>query len=89
MQAIDRAPRRPGDAWGGGGSGGGGGNPNAAAYRLTPLGVHLGRLPLDPRVGKMLLLAALTGCLHPILTVAAAPQLGCLVHDRRQSSPGR
>ena len=46
--------------------------PNAPALRLTPLGVHLGRLPVDPRIGKLLLLAALTECLHPILSVAAS-----------------
>ncbi|KAK9844162.1 hypothetical protein WJX81_006552 [Elliptochloris bilobata] len=39
---------------------------------LTPLGVHLAALPVDVRVGKMLVHAAILGCLDPILTVAAA-----------------
>ena len=38
---------------------------------LTPLGRHLSQLPVDPRVGKMLLLGAIFGCLSPILTIAA------------------
>lgn len=40
--------------------------------RLTPLGKHLAALPLHPRVGKMLLFAALFQCLDPVLTVAAS-----------------
>ena len=43
-----------------------------SSLKLTPLGVHLGRLPVDPRLGKMLLLASLLECLSPILSVAAA-----------------
>ncbi|SCV74256.1 BQ2448_6688 [Microbotryum intermedium] len=39
--------------------------------RLTPLGMHLAMLPLDLRLGKMLVLAAIFKCLDPILTVAA------------------
>ena len=39
---------------------------------LTRLGRHLGELPLHPRVGKMILYAALFGVLDPILTVACA-----------------
>ena len=39
---------------------------------LTPLGAHLARLPLEPRLGKMLVYACVLGCLPPILTVAAA-----------------
>ena len=49
-----------------------GGSPNAIALRLTPLGTHIAHLPLDARVAKMLLLAALCECLSPILSVAAA-----------------
>jgi ATP-dependent RNA helicase DHX57 len=40
-------------------------------YALTPLGHHLAALPLDPRVGKMLIYAALLRCLGPALTIAA------------------
>ncbi|GJP52070.1 hypothetical protein CLOM_g11175, partial [Closterium sp. NIES-68] len=38
---------------------------------LTPLGRHLTALPLEPRVGKMLVMAALLSCVNPLLTVAA------------------
>jgi len=38
---------------------------------LTPLGHHLARLPVDVRVGKIVVLGAVLGCLKPSLTVAA------------------
>lgn len=38
---------------------------------LTPLGEHLARLPVDVRVGKLLVYGALLGCLDPVLTIAA------------------
>eukprot|EP00850_Spirogloea_muscicola_P007664 SM000039S14494 [mRNA] locus=s39:452616:460352:- [translate_table: standard] len=38
---------------------------------LTPLGRHLCDLPVDPRIGKMLIIGAVFQCLSPILTVAA------------------
>lgn len=38
---------------------------------LTPLGVHLARLPLDPHLGKMLLYSVVFSCLDPVTTVAA------------------
>lgn len=38
---------------------------------LTPLGYHLGKLPLGPRMGKMLLMGAIFSCLDPVLSVAA------------------
>ncbi|KAK3239764.1 hypothetical protein CYMTET_50333 [Cymbomonas tetramitiformis] len=38
---------------------------------LTPLGHHLAALPVDPGVGKMILMAAIFGCLSPVLTIAA------------------
>ena len=38
---------------------------------LTPLGQHLAALPVDVRVGKMLLYGAVLGCLSPVLTIAA------------------
>ena len=40
--------------------------------RLTPLGRHLAQMPVDARIGKMLLFGALLGCLDPILTIAGA-----------------
>eukprot|EP00959_Pyramimonas_sp_CCMP1952_P128612 2689558-Pyramimonas_sp.AAC.1 len=38
---------------------------------LTALGHHLASLPVDARVGKMLIHAAVLGCLDPVLTIAA------------------
>ncbi|KAF0687011.1 Aste57867_21231 [Aphanomyces stellatus] len=38
---------------------------------MTPLGHHLAKLPLDVRLGKMLLFAAIFGCTRPIAVVAA------------------
>mmetsp|Transcript_6160 Transcript_6160/g.15693 ORF Transcript_6160/g.15693 Transcript_6160/m.15693 type:complete len:229 (-) Transcript_6160:346-1032(-) len=38
---------------------------------FTPLGHHLAALPVDPRVGKMIITAAALGCLSPALTIAA------------------
>ena len=38
-------------------------------------GAHLAQLPMDAKVGKLLLLAACLGCLAPALTIAA-----CLSH---------
>eukprot|EP01018_Ginkgo_biloba_P025644 Gb_33245 [translate_table: standard] len=39
---------------------------------LTSLGCHLSTLPLDPKVGKMLLMGVVFQCLSPALTIAAA-----------------
>ncbi|KAH9312616.1 hypothetical protein KI387_027651, partial [Taxus chinensis] len=38
---------------------------------LTSLGRHLSTLPLDPKVGKMLLMGVVFQCLSPTLTIAA------------------
>lgn len=43
-----------------------------ADEQLTPLGYHLSKLPMDVRLGKMLIFGALFHCLHPILTIAAS-----------------
>jgi ATP-dependent RNA helicase DHX57 len=43
---------------------------------LTPLGLHLLRMPCDPRLGKMLVFGAMLRCLDPVLTVAAAQAHG-------------
>jgi ATP-dependent RNA helicase DHX57 len=43
-----------------------------AAETLTPLGRHVAHMPVDARIGKMLLFGALLGCLDPILTIAAS-----------------
>ncbi|MDB5798014.1 MAG: hrpA [Paucimonas sp.] len=42
------------------------------ANDLTPLGRELGRLPLDPRVGRMILAARDHDCLSEVLVVASA-----------------
>ncbi|KAF8492710.1 P-loop containing nucleoside triphosphate hydrolase protein [Gautieria morchelliformis] len=39
--------------------------------KLTALGRHMALLPVDLRLGKMLVLAAIFGCLDPVLTIAA------------------
>ena len=39
---------------------------------LTALGYHLAHLPLDARLGKMLVLGAVLQCVDPVLTVCAA-----------------
>ncbi|XP_010279410.1 PREDICTED: DExH-box ATP-dependent RNA helicase DExH3 [Nelumbo nucifera] len=38
---------------------------------LTVLGRHLSMLPVEPKLGKMLILGAIFNCLNPILTVVA------------------
>ncbi|KAG6550205.1 hypothetical protein Mapa_008165 [Marchantia paleacea] len=43
-----------------------------AAENLTPLGHHLVRMPVDARVGKMLLFGCMLKCLDPVLTIASA-----------------
>ncbi len=40
--------------------------------KVTRLGRMLGKLPVDPRIGRILLEAAHTGCLREILVIAAA-----------------
>ncbi|HRW71279.1 MAG TPA: ATP-dependent RNA helicase HrpA [Ottowia sp.] len=42
------------------------------AQQLTPLGRELARLPLDPRVGRMILEARERGALREVLVIAAA-----------------
>ena len=42
------------------------------ASELTALGFHLATLPVDPRVGKMMIYGALFGCMDPALTIAAS-----------------
>ncbi len=43
-----------------------------AEGRLTPLGRQLARLPVDPRIGRMLLAAGEHHCLREVLIIAAA-----------------
>ena len=42
-----------------------------ASDELTPLGHHLAELPVDARLGKMMLYGAMFSCLDPVLTIAA------------------
>jgi len=39
---------------------------------LTALGFHLATLPVEPRIGKLMIYGALFGCVEPALTIAAA-----------------
>ena len=41
-------------------------------HQLTPLGKQLGKLPLDPRIGRLLLAASDTGALREMLIIASA-----------------
>lgn len=56
---------------------------------LTPLGFHLAHLPVDPRLGKMLVYATVLGCLNPVLTIAASimckPAFGVDPENRDQA----
>ncbi|MBP8216411.1 MAG: ATP-dependent RNA helicase HrpA [Thauera sp.] len=51
--------------------------------RLTPSGVELARLPLDPRIGRMILAARERGALAELLVIAAALS----VQDPRERPP--
>ena len=42
------------------------------ARKLTPIGEQLAKLPIDPRVGRMLVAAKQEGCLNEVLIIAAA-----------------
>ncbi|XP_076875887.1 ATP-dependent RNA helicase DHX29 [Brachyhypopomus gauderio] len=42
------------------------------SHTLTPLGHHLACLPVNVKIGKMLIFGAILGCLEPIATIAAA-----------------
>nr|WP_243442581.1 DUF3418 domain-containing protein [Schaalia vaccimaxillae] len=46
--------------------------PHAGGYRLTPIGRDLARLPIDPRLGRMLLEADANGCASEVLVIVAA-----------------
>ena len=47
-------------------------NADDETVALTPLGFHLSHLPVEPRLGKMLVLGCVMGCLSPVLTATAA-----------------
>jgi ATP-dependent helicase HrpA len=48
--------------------------------RLTPLGRRLARLPLDPRLGRMVLAAADAGCVREVAVIVA----GLTIQDPRE-----
>ncbi len=39
------------------------------SYALTPLGHHLAALPVNVKIGKMLIFGAIFGCLEPIVSI--------------------
>ena len=49
-------------------------DPERAGTRkwLTPIGRKLARLPIDPRLGRMVIDAAENGCLHEVMVIASA-----------------
>lgn len=47
-------------------------NQNTQRYHLTQLGRQLAQLPIDPRLGRMILEAKQRGCLHELLIITAA-----------------
>jgi len=52
---------------------------------LTPTGRHLARLPLDPRLGRMILEAEHTGCVREVSVIAAALS----IQDPRERPTGK
>ena len=46
--------------------------PDSSQYRLTGIGRDLARLPIDPRLGRMLLEAERLGCASEVLVIVAA-----------------
>ena len=51
-------------------------------YNLTPLGHHLGALPVDVRIGKLIVYGAIFCCVDSALTIAA-----CLSHKSPFATP--
>ncbi len=54
--------------------------PGDGPPRLTPLGKQLARLPLDPRLGRMVLAAAEAGCVREVVVIVA----GLTIQDPRE-----
>ncbi|KAN0062041.1 putative ATP-dependent RNA helicase ucp12 [Thecaphora frezii] len=61
--------------------------------RLTSLGKHLAQLPLDLRLGKLLIMGTVFGCLGPMLTVASImsckPLFNAPFEKRQEASQAR
>jgi ATP-dependent helicase HrpA len=62
-------------------------DPERAGTRrwLTPVGRQLARLPVDPRLGRMIVEADRTGCLHEVLVLTAALS----IQDPRERPTGK
>ncbi|MGF1663302.1 MAG: ATP-dependent RNA helicase HrpA [Kineosporiaceae bacterium] len=72
LQAVEPAdPAGRGGPGGPGGPGGAGGV-RGTAPQVTAVGRALSRLPVDPRLGRMLVEAERTGCLDEVVVLAAA-----------------
>ena len=56
---------------------------------LTALGQRMARLPVDPRLGRMLLAAKELGCLAEMLVIVSAMSIQDPASDHRQTGPGR
>ena len=54
--------------------------------RLTYLGQLLARIPIDPELGKLLLVSCLFGCLDPILIIVAVLSIDCSLYVRKPQS---
>ena len=54
--------------------------PARTQHRLTPLGRRLANLPLDPRLGRMVLEAERRGCVREVMVIAA----GLSIQDPRE-----
>ena len=48
--------------------------------KLTPLGQHLAALPVNVKIGKMLIFGAIFGCLDPVVRQATLLLLHCKYH---------
>ncbi|NMG67836.1 ATP-dependent RNA helicase HrpA [Azoarcus indigens] len=57
------------------------------ARELTPVGAELAKLPLDPKIGRMILAARDRGCLRELLVIAAALSVQD-PRERPQENPG-
>ena len=55
------------------------------AGRLTPIGRRLAQLPVDPRLGRMVLEAERNGCVREVLVIAAA----LAIQDPRERPTGK
>ena len=49
---------------------------SSSTKQLNPLGIHLAHLPLDVRLGKMVIYGSIFKCLDPMLTIVASLGLG-------------